>query len=130
MPNLDVLFSTVENFHTMTVAHLQFSKIGKVMRHITLLTPDRVPRDAEFHFRERAKALVERWQLVLGAAKGGENGSKDGKEVNGSVKEDAKVNGNGDAKEEAKGDAKAVTDGAAAIDLNGTADAHADGDGE
>ncbi|KAJ7633844.1 hypothetical protein DFH06DRAFT_1359435 [Mycena polygramma] len=33
---------------------LQFSKIGKVMRHIHLLEPGKVPRDDEFKFRDRS----------------------------------------------------------------------------
>ncbi|KAG6852932.1 hypothetical protein C0991_008046, partial [Blastosporella zonata] len=74
MPALDQLFSIVEAYQTMTVAYLQFSKIGKVMRHITLLDDMRIPRDAEFKFKDRAQTLVERWQAVLNAAKEGEVG--------------------------------------------------------
>ncbi|KAH9949033.1 hypothetical protein B0H21DRAFT_165654 [Amylocystis lapponica] len=69
MPALDQLFSTVENYDKMTIQYLSFSKIGKVMRHIHVLTPDKVPRDDEFKFRERAKALVDRWHDVLAANK-------------------------------------------------------------
>ena len=43
----------------------QFTKIGKVMRHIHLLKPAQVPRDDEFKFRDRAKVLVDRWHEVL-----------------------------------------------------------------
>ncbi|KAJ6580383.1 hypothetical protein DFH09DRAFT_979145, partial [Mycena vulgaris] len=43
----------------------QFSKIGKVMRHIHLLEENRIPRDDEFKFRERAKALVDKWHEIL-----------------------------------------------------------------
>ena len=45
----------------------QFSKIGKVMRHIHALSEDKVPRDEEFKFRERAKILVDKWHDVLKA---------------------------------------------------------------
>ena len=45
----------------------QFSKIGKVMRHIHVLTDEKVPRDAEFKFRERAKVLVDKWHDILKA---------------------------------------------------------------
>ena len=47
----------------------QFSKIGKVMRHIHNLTDDKIPRDVEFKFRERAKVLVEKWHDILNANK-------------------------------------------------------------
>ena len=39
----------------------QLSKMHKVLRHVELLAEDKVPRDAEFHFRARAKALLDRW---------------------------------------------------------------------
>ena len=53
----------------MSVPYLQFSKIGKVMRHIAVLTDDKVPGDEQFKFRDRAKALVDRWHGVLNAGK-------------------------------------------------------------
>lgn len=39
------------------------------MRHIHALTPDKVPRDDEFHFKDRAKALVDKWHDILNANK-------------------------------------------------------------
>ncbi|KAI0769411.1 hypothetical protein BD413DRAFT_604984 [Trametes elegans] len=65
MPGLDQLFTTVEQYDNMTIEYLTFSKIGKVMRHIHALGPDKVPRDGEFKFRERAKTLVDKWHDVL-----------------------------------------------------------------
>lgn len=94
MPALDQLFTTVEQYeHPNLISFLsvrlcgitrgplslptqfygQFSKIGKVMRHIAALAPDKVPRDEEFKFRARAKALVDKWHAILGA-KPSENG--------------------------------------------------------
>ncbi|KAJ2912372.1 hypothetical protein MD484_g8036, partial [Candolleomyces efflorescens] len=70
MPDLDKLFKTVEDCENITIEQLQFSKIGKVMRHIAALTESQVPRDGEYKFRERAKGLVERWQGILSASKG------------------------------------------------------------
>ncbi|KAJ7873425.1 hypothetical protein B0H13DRAFT_1723510 [Mycena leptocephala] len=61
MPLMNDLFTTVEGYQNMTVEHLMFTKIGKVMRHIHLLKPAQVPRDDEFKFRDRAKALVDKW---------------------------------------------------------------------
>jgi hypothetical protein len=55
---------------------VQFSKIGKVMRHIAALSPEKVPRDDEFKFRVRAKALVDKWHAILGANKPTENGGE------------------------------------------------------
>ena len=100
MATYDELFSTVEAYDKINIQYLQFSKIGKVMRHITVLTDDKVPRDDEFKFRERAKALVDQWHQVLNANK-----------TNGT---DTSANG-----KTGKEDDAAVIKGAAAIDLNG-----------
>jgi len=48
---------------------LQYSKIGKVMRHIHMQQPDKIPRDDEFQFRSRAKALVDKWHVIVSANK-------------------------------------------------------------
>ncbi|KAJ7633868.1 hypothetical protein DFH06DRAFT_1303285 [Mycena polygramma] len=69
MPAVDSLLATVEGYQNMNIEYLMFSKIGKVMRHITLLEPGKVPRDEEFKFRERAKALVDKWRNILNANK-------------------------------------------------------------
>ena len=39
------------------------------MRHIHLQPSDKIPRDDEFHFRSRAKALVDKWHVILSANK-------------------------------------------------------------
>lgn len=44
------------------------------MRHIHALAPEKVPRDDEYKFRERAKALVDKWHDVLSASKANGNG--------------------------------------------------------
>ncbi|KAF7322183.1 PWWP domain-containing protein [Mycena kentingensis (nom. inval.)] len=80
MPGVDELFTTIEQYEGMNIEYLTFSKIGKVMRHIHVVPVGQIPRDAEFHFRDRAKALVDRWHQILNANKT-EGGSKDG--VNG-----------------------------------------------
>ncbi|KAJ7664661.1 hypothetical protein DFH06DRAFT_326370 [Mycena polygramma] len=67
MPTVDALFATVEGFQNMSIEYLMFSKIGKVMRHIHLLEPGKVPRDDEFKFRDRAKALVDKWHAISNA---------------------------------------------------------------
>ncbi|KAG8906576.1 hypothetical protein FRC01_007955 [Tulasnella sp. 417] len=77
MPGLDQIFSTVENYPNLTIEYLQFSKIGKVMRRIAGLND--IPRDDEFHFKERAQTLVGKWQAILQEAEQAAKGS----EVNG-----------------------------------------------
>lgn len=75
MPGLDQLFTTVEKYeHPNLIDYLSFSKIGKVMRHIAALSVEKVPRDEEFHFRTRAKALVEKWHTIVDAKKAVEGG--------------------------------------------------------
>ncbi|KAF7360837.1 PWWP domain-containing protein [Mycena sanguinolenta] len=65
MPAVDTLFKWLEEYGDMKAEYLKFSKIGKVMRHIHRLDGSKVPRDDEFHFRERAKALVDKWDQIL-----------------------------------------------------------------
>lgn len=63
------------------VDKLQYSKIGKVMRHIHLQPSEKIPRDDEFHFRSRAKALVDKWHVILSTNKeagAGTNGTPTG----------------------------------------------------
>ena len=69
MAPYDELFSSIESYDKMNLQYLQYSKIGKIMRYITRLTDDKVPRDDEFKFRERAKALVDKWHQLLNANK-------------------------------------------------------------
>ncbi|CAK5269618.1 unnamed protein product, partial [Mycena citricolor] len=85
MPAIDTLFTTVESYGGMNIDYLTFSKIGKVMRHIHLLEDERAPRDADFKFRERAKALVDKWQQILNAHKAGPD--TDGAAANGTEEE-------------------------------------------
>lgn len=99
------------------------------MRHIAALSDDKVPRDDEFKFRERAKALVDKWHLILNAnkdanASAGANGALSANgAANGEVKGDAAENGaaNGavGAGAEGKGEPTDVEMKTAALDLNG-----------
>ena len=103
MPALDQLLTTIENYNhpnltqylqvrpasiakiTMctnrALIFVQFSKITKVMRHITDLPKERIPRDDEFKFRTRATSMVDKWYAIdvastrnAKAAKGAVNG--------------------------------------------------------
>jgi len=111
---LDNLFTIVESYEHMSVPYLQFSKIGKVMRHIAVLTDDKVPGDEKYSFRERAKTLIDRWHAVLNA------GKPSGAEVsaNGNV---AAVTG--------KRDEETVMEGTKNLDLNAGAGVSANGNG-
>ncbi|KAJ7605270.1 hypothetical protein DFH06DRAFT_1253123 [Mycena polygramma] len=70
MPAADSLFTAVEGYQNMNIEYLTFSKIGKVMRLIHQLEPGTVPCDEEFKFRDRAKALVDKWQGMINATDG------------------------------------------------------------
>ena len=79
------------------------------MRHIAVLPEEKVPRDAEFKFRDRAKALVDRWYQVLNANKhnGTEttsNGATKGEEDKGveTAPEDAMVHEKPQGREQVK----------------------------
>ncbi|KAH8107695.1 hypothetical protein BXZ70DRAFT_997415 [Cristinia sonorae] len=78
MPALDELFTTVENYDNMTINQLTESKIGKVMRHIHALGASKIPRNDEFHFKERAKVLVDKWGVLINGPGGKANGEKAG----------------------------------------------------
>ncbi|KAJ7640645.1 hypothetical protein B0H17DRAFT_1339250 [Mycena rosella] len=86
MPAVDALFTTIEGYRNMSIECLTFSKIGKVMRHIHLLEPGKVPRDDEYKFRDRAKALIDKWHGILNANKATEG-------ENAAVTDDAALNG-------------------------------------
>lgn len=108
MPEIDQLFTVVENYNEMTIEQLQFSKIGKVMRHITAVPDERIPRDVEFRFRARAKSLVEKWHEILNSNKP-------------SVDSPVDTTGHLNGKLEEKG-AEDVTRGTKNLDLNGKDD--------
>ena len=60
IPACDEIFTHLEDYDEMTLEYLVFSKIGKVLRHIG--NKSELPRQEEFRFQERAKALVEHWE--------------------------------------------------------------------
>lgn len=85
----------------------QFSKIGKVMRHIAALTADKVPRDDEFKFRDRAKVLVDKWQRILSSSKTTNSVTTPGL-AEGTAKMD--LNGEAEAEAEAAKEEEALAD--------------------
>ena len=74
------------------------------MRHIAGLSDEKVPRDEEFKFKERAQALVDRWQLLAHSRKANGNTSEG---VNGKPDDSMQVDGNNAA--EAPQEPAAVT---------------------
>ncbi|KAL7281370.1 hypothetical protein ACG7TL_004680 [Trametes sanguinea] len=93
-----------------------FSKIGKVMRHIYALSDDKVPRDDEFKFRERAKVLVDKWHDVLKA-----NGAPESKPATNGTAHKATEGEEGSAAP--NGNAKTEENGSAAMQVDAEADA-------
>ncbi|TFY63233.1 hypothetical protein EVG20_g6406 [Dentipellis fragilis] len=61
LPEMDVLFTTIEAYDGMNHDTLMYSKIGRVLRLIHALPLESLPHDDDFHFRERALALIEKW---------------------------------------------------------------------
>jgi len=80
------------------------------MRHIATLAPEKIPpRENEFNFRKRAKALVDQWHQILNA----------NKPANGSPVSAAggqRSNGNAEAEKEKMADE--VTNATKNLDLN------------
>ncbi|KAG8684764.1 hypothetical protein FRC09_015160, partial [Ceratobasidium sp. 395] len=110
MAGLDTVFTTVENYDKMTVEYLSYSKIGKVMRKIIQLT--NIPSDEQYHFRQRAQALVTKWQQLITTSEGDNNSNNNGtkaaptsaKAKSGSVKPKSKsTKGDEDAPAEPEG---------------------------
>lgn len=58
------------------------------MRHTTALPDEKIPRDDEFHFRARAKSLVEKWSEIRNANKtGAESPAETTRHLNGKLEE-------------------------------------------
>lgn len=84
------------------------------MRHIAVLDDDKIPRNAEFKFKERADALVKKWQQILNANKSA-NASLESFSVLAPLSAAPGAHGTLGMKDDDTG----VTHGTAAINLNG-----------
>lgn len=113
MPSADATFKTVEEYDGMTAEHLRTTKIGKVMKRVMQLSE--IPRDDEFHFKDRAEKLCAKWGAIMA---GGD--STHAKEENESTKENGNSNGNGAAEteEHAAEEAKPEAESAPAATAN------------
>ncbi|KAF9066704.1 hypothetical protein BDP27DRAFT_1542150 [Rhodocollybia butyracea] len=137
MPDMDILFKHIETYDRMNIAYLQFSKIGKVMRHITALGDDRVPLDSLYRFRERARVLVDLWGKIINANRGdgkdesaGKNGGASGVRNNGASNMGGSESPNANNANE-NGIADAINSSVAggAIDVNGHRNGHGQANG-
>lgn len=111
MKQMSEYITILENFHELEVAIIRVTKINKVLKAILKL--ESIPREEEFHFKERSQVLLNKWNKLLAnegssapAATNGVNGKSEEKktEANG-VKEDAKAGEAAKAKAEPKSEA-------------------------
>ncbi|KAJ8507197.1 hypothetical protein ONZ45_g10405 [Pleurotus djamor] len=66
-PAVDEIFQSLEYYATnFSVTHnsLKISDLLNTLSRISVLEVNRIPKDCEFNFRERARTLLERWQAV------------------------------------------------------------------
>lgn len=110
MPAADATFKTVEEYDGMTAEHLRTTKIGKVMKRVMQLSD--IPRDDEFHFKERAEKLCAKWGAIMA---GGEAPKEASTEEGSSedVKENGDAAAHADAEPKSEGEAAAAPEPAA-----------------
>ncbi|KAJ7191002.1 hypothetical protein GGX14DRAFT_579349 [Mycena pura] len=63
MPALDELFTLIEQYPNIAYLRVRprLVKMDRVLHYVERLDEHKVPRDGEFHFRARAKAILDRW---------------------------------------------------------------------
>lgn len=66
MPQAGQILSDVENYPNMKIEYLVYSKIGKVISRIAKF-PE-IPREDEYHIKERAMTLYRKWSAMVLAA--------------------------------------------------------------
>lgn len=78
MPQMAIYFKKLEAYgDKLEVSIIRSTKINKVLKGIVKLNT--IPRDEEFHFRERSVALLGVWNQLLGAEPSDEKPAKDDK---------------------------------------------------
>lgn len=102
------------------------------MRHIHALAPSKIPRNDEFHFKERAKVLVDKWAVLINGPGGKSNGDKiDTPTVNGTITNGKKAKSSARDEEDSAGadqDAKGEDAKSGSADAMAEDDAPAAGD--
>lgn len=65
MPEIDGVFTDIEQFE-MKTEWLTSSKLAKVLKRVGVLEDSKVPMDAQYNIRARARALQEKWRQQFG----------------------------------------------------------------
>ncbi|KAJ7067461.1 hypothetical protein C8F01DRAFT_1121369 [Mycena amicta] len=65
VPAMDKLFDVLETYNGMTLDYLLAAKLAKVVRGIRFLEPQRLPSPDKLAFRQRANALMRKWQELV-----------------------------------------------------------------
>lgn len=76
MPSADATFKVVEEYDGMTAEHLRTTKIGKVMKRVMQLAD--IPRDDEFHFKDRAEKLCAKWGAIMAGSEAPKEAATEG----------------------------------------------------
>lgn len=87
MQQLSEYVSILEKLKDLEVSIIRETKINKVLKGIQKL--DTIPKEEEFKFKPRSKALLEKWNKLMDADSGATNG------VNGSAESEKKPESNG-----------------------------------
>ncbi|KAA1093801.1 hypothetical protein PGTUg99_030128 [Puccinia graminis f. sp. tritici] len=90
MPEIDGVFTDIEQFEMQT-EWLTSSKLAKVLKRVGVLEDSKVPLDAKYSIRARARALQEKWRNQLGL---GEESTHRSKAADGT--DEAKANASAD----------------------------------
>lgn len=122
MKQMSDFIAMLENFADLEVSIIRATKINKVLKAILKL--DSIPREDEFHFKDRSQALLDKWtKLMAGDGASAPAGAPNG--VNGTAEAHAddktsETNGVKDEAEDSKKedsekdtDVEAKTSGAA-----------------
>ncbi|KAI5466669.1 hypothetical protein BGZ63DRAFT_4417 [Mariannaea sp. PMI_226] len=126
MKQMSEYITMLENFHELEVSIIRATKINKVLKAILKL--DSIPREEEFHFKDRSQVLLDKWNKLMAtdagsapAAPNGVNGKSEEKKSGangvkqGSNKEEATKTEKAETKSDAdEGDGKSTSDEAVA----------------
>lgn len=106
MATMDGFFKKLDQHADLEVSIIRKTKIHKVLRMIVKLSS--IPRDEEFHFRQRALDILSKWRNVLDADAAGPDEKDESKpkanglNKEGSAESQTKPEGEGQKEAEAK----------------------------
>ncbi|KAF5003043.1 hypothetical protein FDECE_10389 [Fusarium decemcellulare] len=103
MKQMSDFVTMLENFKDLEVSIIRKTKINKVLKAILKL--ESIPREDEFHFKDRSQSLLEKWNKLM-ASDATSTGPADTNGVNGS---DAKAEGKKEESPSAKEDTEEPT---------------------